>query len=115
VCVLTVLPPQGLQWMLNREQLGGASAQEGVLRLDPRWVQLVAPSGATFYMERLAPWSVSTTFVPAPVPTICGGFLCDEVRAQPAANTPTLNSSQSSEVAPCSRSGPLYTVARRQA
>ena len=83
-----VLLPQGLQWMLNREQLGGASAREGVLRLDPRWVQLVAPSGATFYVERFNPWNVSATFVPAPVPTTCGGFLCDEVRCQPCCRSP---------------------------
>jgi hypothetical protein len=85
--------------MLNREQLGGASAQEGVLRLDPRWVQLVAPSGATFYVQRVHPYRVSDTFIAAPVATTCGGFLCDEVRPPAPAGDLTCELCQSGSCA----------------
>ena len=70
---------QGLEWMLRREQKGEAVVGRSRLSLHPGWLQLVTRQGFVFYMHRINPFYITTTFYPAPVGGTCGGFLCDEM------------------------------------
>jgi hypothetical protein len=67
--------------MLRRERNNDASGR-GLLSLHPLWAQLVTRDGEMLYVQRSEPHYLTRDFIPAPVSSTCGGFLCDEVRWQ---------------------------------
>jgi E3 ubiquitin-protein ligase SHPRH len=69
---------QGLEWMLRRERKNDALGR-GLLSLHPLWLQLITRSGEALYVQRCEPHYLTTSFIPAPISSTCGGFLCDEV------------------------------------
>lgn len=63
---LMLRSPQGLEWMLRREQQGDAVGR-GLVKLHPFWLQLVTAQGRVFY--------ITFRSVLCPLPLLCMGLL----------------------------------------